>query len=791
MPRWRNRVLLCTATAALATVPLSAKSEVVVGTAAAVNPTTTAIASTRPSRVIEIGARVVHRERIRTSEKGSVQVIFIDKTSLNIGPNSDIMIDEFVYDPNTNTGRMAATLTKGALRFVGGGTSHTGGATVATPTATIGIRGGVGSISHDSRDGTFVIHHFGITTIATKSAGVQTIRRPDFALRVSPAGEATSPRRVQAADLASITSKLTSARGQSGGASRRPSDQRAVEAGLGRTNRSLVAAATPSVQPQTVASSNLGTMNVQPQQQVMLDDTLRQGAQAEATEATALQVSDHPTPQPPQPKPPQPPPAQEDPPRRFYAMHMSLDPSHGSGAPYLPAGFAAAGQFYNSPVLGFGLGGTTSKGAPNRFSRFLQAGLNVTGQGASQVSTIYVMTGGADSDGFNSFDGGFTATTRRAAGISAGRASGSITGVGADVSFDADLSPLSAHLTQNGFNSAGQSVPQDAFYFPGDGVPGTQYTIRQTATRIGTPAGLGTNRPALTLSGYGAGLMRTFSENSGSAIGGSFPFIGRLGLTLRNDDRFDATIAGLNLAYGGEIPGELATARLEFGYKGSDTFGSRGVYIDYDHFAGRESRATSFQTLSRVNGTAVSDNRALIVSSKTVSPGPTFQGVNLCQCEYTRWGFWSSETNRNIGGDHLQDMLHLGTWVAGRPTRPADMPVTGVATYQGHAIATIKKAGNEYLATGGFVNTVNFGSRSGSVNISGLDGRNYTGAVAYAPGSAAFGGKLTGTGYGSPSMALVGRFYDGPAGPAREMGGLLTINGGASYRGAGIFAASR
>jgi hypothetical protein len=68
--------------------------------------------------------------------------MFLDKTTMTIGPNSDLLIDEFVYDPGAGSGQFAASLTRGALRFVGGQISHTAGATINTPSATIGIRGG-------------------------------------------------------------------------------------------------------------------------------------------------------------------------------------------------------------------------------------------------------------------------------------------------------------------------------------------------------------------------------------------------------------------------------------------------------------------------------------------------------------------------------------------------------------------------------------------------------------------------------------------------------------------------
>src|SRR5829696_5942107 len=85
-----------------------------------VNPATAGTPPGRPTRVIELGARVIHKERIQTTTGGSVQLIFLDKTTLNVGPNSDLVIDEFIYDPSRGAGQMAVSMTKGVLRFVGG-----------------------------------------------------------------------------------------------------------------------------------------------------------------------------------------------------------------------------------------------------------------------------------------------------------------------------------------------------------------------------------------------------------------------------------------------------------------------------------------------------------------------------------------------------------------------------------------------------------------------------------------------------------------------------------------------
>ena len=112
-----------------------------VGTTGAVNPSSTGTPPGGNSRTLKIGSDVVFKERIQTTSGGSLQVLFVDKTTLSIGPNSDMTIDEFVYNPDVGTGTFVASIAKGSFRFVGGRISRSSGATINLPSATIGIRG--------------------------------------------------------------------------------------------------------------------------------------------------------------------------------------------------------------------------------------------------------------------------------------------------------------------------------------------------------------------------------------------------------------------------------------------------------------------------------------------------------------------------------------------------------------------------------------------------------------------------------------------------------------------------
>ena len=95
-----------------------------VGTATAVNPSSEGTPPGGSTTTLTIGARVLHKERIHTSPTGSLQLLFLDKSTLSIAPNTTLVIDEFVYDPASNSGRMLTKLTQGTLQYIGGQLSH-------------------------------------------------------------------------------------------------------------------------------------------------------------------------------------------------------------------------------------------------------------------------------------------------------------------------------------------------------------------------------------------------------------------------------------------------------------------------------------------------------------------------------------------------------------------------------------------------------------------------------------------------------------------------------------------
>ena len=153
-----------------------------VGTATAVNPLSESTPPGGATAPLVVGAHIVHKEKVHTTPAGTVQLLFTDKSTMSIAPNTDIVIDEYVYDPNANNGHMLVSLTKGALRFVGGQLSHQGEATITTSAANIGIRGGTVTVIQ-GQNGTKVINVAGIIKIVN-GAGTFLLTRSDFGVLI-------------------------------------------------------------------------------------------------------------------------------------------------------------------------------------------------------------------------------------------------------------------------------------------------------------------------------------------------------------------------------------------------------------------------------------------------------------------------------------------------------------------------------------------------------------------------------------------------------------------------------
>ena len=98
----------------------------------------------RDSSVVgdSVGVEIQQMDVAETT-KGRMQIDFVDETRLDVIDNSRVVIDEFVYDPNTGKGSLDVRATLGAVRYASGQIAKNSrqNVRVRTPTATISVRG--------------------------------------------------------------------------------------------------------------------------------------------------------------------------------------------------------------------------------------------------------------------------------------------------------------------------------------------------------------------------------------------------------------------------------------------------------------------------------------------------------------------------------------------------------------------------------------------------------------------------------------------------------------------------
>jgi hypothetical protein len=182
-------------------------------------------------RVLRVGVDVQANEVITTQANDRAHLMFLDGTSLSVGPNAQLTIDKFVYDPATKTGDLAINASKGVFRLVGGKISKTNAITVTTPSSTIGIRGGI-SIFNVGQQQTMSIFVFGISMTVGAGGKLEIVTRPGFQVTTIFGGLPGQAGAVPQGALGALFAQLEGSRGGGQGGA----DQAAQNSGFSGAN---------------------------------------------------------------------------------------------------------------------------------------------------------------------------------------------------------------------------------------------------------------------------------------------------------------------------------------------------------------------------------------------------------------------------------------------------------------------------------------------------------------------------------------------------------------------------
>jgi hypothetical protein len=94
-------------------------------------------------RLLSPGDPVFHQDKIITNLEGATQFMLLDETVFTIGPDTEMILEEFVYDPHNDIGKITANVTKGVFRFVTGKVARKkpSNMKIKLPSDALGIRG--------------------------------------------------------------------------------------------------------------------------------------------------------------------------------------------------------------------------------------------------------------------------------------------------------------------------------------------------------------------------------------------------------------------------------------------------------------------------------------------------------------------------------------------------------------------------------------------------------------------------------------------------------------------------
>lgn len=176
--------------AAIAAAMLGAPASIAeeIGVMGASNPDLRGTPPEATARLLVTGDAVFQNEEIVSGLEGLGFAMFPDQTTLTIAPNSRILLDRYVYDPSRDEGEFTLTVARGALRFVGGRLTKLTDATIRTPSATIGIRGGAAAVEVDDDEGDRVTFIAGEYVRVEADGESLVISRPGGQAVISPQG---------------------------------------------------------------------------------------------------------------------------------------------------------------------------------------------------------------------------------------------------------------------------------------------------------------------------------------------------------------------------------------------------------------------------------------------------------------------------------------------------------------------------------------------------------------------------------------------------------------------------
>ena len=95
---------------------------------------------------LKVNDAIFKNDVLQTGANSALGVTFDDETTFSLSANARIVIDEFVYQEGGTANSALFNVVRGTVAFVASQVAKTGAMKIATPTATLGIRGTTGVV---------------------------------------------------------------------------------------------------------------------------------------------------------------------------------------------------------------------------------------------------------------------------------------------------------------------------------------------------------------------------------------------------------------------------------------------------------------------------------------------------------------------------------------------------------------------------------------------------------------------------------------------------------------------
>ena len=98
------------------------------------------------TKALKLNDEIFNGDTLRTGTNGALGITLDDETTFNMGASATMLMDNLVYQSGGRSNVGLFNVARGTVAFVAGQVAHTGDMKIATPTATLGVRGTTGVI---------------------------------------------------------------------------------------------------------------------------------------------------------------------------------------------------------------------------------------------------------------------------------------------------------------------------------------------------------------------------------------------------------------------------------------------------------------------------------------------------------------------------------------------------------------------------------------------------------------------------------------------------------------------